>query len=311
MRVLLIAPRLEELPNIDREIAGVVNSGLAVRLLNGNVGRVDVVREISNGEYDLLWLATHGVQEGVYLSDGILDASSLITYVVSNGIKSVFLNTCDSVLVANSVAQGAGADVIATVGPVGDREAFQTGALLAKHLAGGNDFRAAYELSKPGRNDSYIFLSGAPRTAPRRGGGGVDTQSAMLAHVEQQLRRVTTLIDGDATYGIAGIRKDLAQVLAMTQAAQSEMDGLRAELRSVSTQLVEERRERQQLREMLEEERRQRIAIQVQMDELSAALKSLGANMPSKRVWYQEWAGPALSLITIILLFYMMGVLLQ
>lgn len=308
MRVLLVAPRIQELPNIDREVAGIVNSGLSVRLLNGDVSRTDIVKAISDGEFDLLWLASHGVHEGVYLSDGILDASALITYVVSNGIRHVFLNTCDSMLVANVIAQGAGVDVIATVGQVGDKRAFETGVLLASHLSKGMEFRQAYELSKPGQNENYIFLTGVLRAGVRRQGSvGTDTQSAMLAHVEQQLRRVTTLIDGDASYGIAGIRKDLAQVLLLIGTAQNEMDALRGELRSVAAQLAEERREREAMRQILAEEQKSRAGMQAQLDDLTRSLAVLGVG--ANRTWWREWVAPILSLVTVVLLFYMIGVI--
>lgn len=309
MRVLLIAPRMDDIPAVDDEVSAVVSSGLRVKLLSGRVTRRQIAGAITSGEYDLLWLATHGAQEGVYLSDGLWETNSMVSYVVANGIRHVFLNTCDSFAAANAIAQEAGVDVVATVGQAGDRTAYETGTFLASHLADGKEFRQAYELSKPGRNDTYLYLSGGLGRAPRRREAGVDTHSAMLAHVERELRRVTSLIDGDPDYGIVGIRKDLAQVLQMTQAAREERDALRTELRAVVQQLTEERRERGELRLMLEEERRERKEMKKQMDELATALQLMGASIPRRRSLLREWAGPGLSLLTILMLFYMMGVL--
>lgn len=310
MRVLLIAPRIDDLPSVDDEVGAIVNSGLKPKLLNGNVTRQRVVEAVSTADYDLLWLATHGTDEGVHLSDGVLDRTSLVSHVKSNGIRYVVLNTCDSFRVGNVIAQGAGADVIATIGEIGDNRAYETGALLAARLADGDDFRQAYESSKPGQNESYTYFSGIFDAPGRKAFSVNDVQAQMLAQIQSEVKRMTSLVDGNPDYGIVGIRKDLALVLAMTQTGQNERDSLRIEVRALAAQLDAARREREALRALLEEERRERKAMQQEMLALSEALKQVGIKVSTGRPWYREWAGPIIGLFTLGMLFYMLGLLL-
>lgn len=301
---------MDDLPSVDSEVGAIVNSGLKPKLLNGHVTRQRVVEAVSTADYDLLWLATHGTELGIQLSDGVLDRTSLISYVRANGIRYVVLNTCDSFRVGNAIAQGAGADVIATIGETGDNRAYETGALLAARLADGDEFRQAYEKSKPGENEDYTYFSGI-FNAPRRKGFDVnDVQAQMLAQIQNEVKRMTSLIDGNPDYGIVGIRKDLALVLQMTQTAQNERDSLRSEVRALAAQLDAERREREALRSLLEEERQERQAMYREMVALSDALKQIGVRAATVRPWYREWAGPIIGLFTVGMLFYMLGLLL-
>lgn len=300
MRVLLIAPRMDDLPSVDSEVGAIVNSGLKPKLLNGHVTRQRVVEAVSTADYDLLWLATHGTELGIQLSDGILDRTSLISYVRANGIRYVVLNTCDSFRVGNAIAQGAGADVIATIGETGDNRAYETGALMAARLADGDTFRLAYEKSKPGENEDYTYFSGIFNAPQRKGFDVNDVQAQLLAQIQSEVKRMTSLIDGNPDYGIVGIRKDLALVLQMTQTAQNERDALRSEVRALSEKLEQERREREALRALLEKERHERQQMHGEMVLLAEALNQVGARVKSDQPWYREWSGPIISFLFLV-----------
>jgi hypothetical protein len=158
MKVLLVAPTQPDLPNVLDEVQDIVNSGLSVHPLLGQVRHVDVLREITLGKYDVLWLATHGNTEGVLLSDGLLPAS-LLTSLTRGRVRVVILNTCSSVQAAQMIQNETRATVICTVADVPDREAYQTGALLARALADTGRIDIAYERSRPGGNRTYLLLA--------------------------------------------------------------------------------------------------------------------------------------------------------
>lgn len=157
MRVLLVAPRTD-LPLVDSEIQDVIRSGLEVTPLLGSVSSTDLLREIRAADYDCLWLATHGGPDGVQLSDGMMAASELVA-VIRDRFKLVFLNTCNSLLVAQLLQEEANASVICTLIGVPDRQAYQTGSLFATALSDTGNIAAAYKRSKPGGNRSYLYLA--------------------------------------------------------------------------------------------------------------------------------------------------------
>lgn len=161
MRVLLVAPSQASLPQSTQEVEAVVNSGLSVNLLQSNVSQRDLVRELGTpGKYDVLWLATHGDASGIMLTSEVITPSAIVSLVRGSGVKLVFLNTCSSIATATAIQNEANVDVICTITDVPDIEAYRTGALFAAKLSQLGSFRRAYELSKPGRNSTYVYLSG-------------------------------------------------------------------------------------------------------------------------------------------------------
>ncbi|OGO43043.1 MAG: hypothetical protein A2Z04_08830 [Chloroflexi bacterium RBG_16_57_9] len=65
-------------------------------------------------------------------------------------VRGVVLNSCESDELAETLHDATGADVVCTMVAIPDETAFQTAALFAEHLGESGDFRAAYELAKPG-----------------------------------------------------------------------------------------------------------------------------------------------------------------
>ena len=158
MNVLLFAPRTDLL-FVDAEVQAILRSGLHVTPVIGKVEHDDVVREVQTGDHDTLWFATHSTPDGIMLSDGLLPAS-LLTPLVRGRFDAVILNTCESIQTAIMLQNETGAEVIATVVKVPDREAYQTGALWANLLAETGDLEEAYNGSRPGGNRTYLRLAG-------------------------------------------------------------------------------------------------------------------------------------------------------
>jgi len=161
MSVLLFAPRTN-LAYVDEEVNAILRTSLSVTPVLGNVTHEDFLREVEK-EYDVLWLCTHGSEEGILLSDGLLQTSLLVA-LVRDKFKLIVLNTCESIQVAQMIQNETSAEVVATIVDVPDREAFQTGAIFARELAKTGSSERAYNVARPGSNRTYVRLAG--RTAP-------------------------------------------------------------------------------------------------------------------------------------------------
>lgn len=157
MRVLLVAPR-SNLLSVDEEIQDVLRSGLEVTPLVGKVTPTELVREMRDGDYDVLWLATHGNGDGVQLSDGTTFSASELVPHVRDRFTLVVLNTCESLGIAQLFQEEANCAVICTLIKVPDTLAYRTGSRLASALAESPSIVAAYKASKPGRNREYLYL---------------------------------------------------------------------------------------------------------------------------------------------------------
>lgn len=166
MRVLLVAPR-SDLRLVDEESQDILRSGLEVTPLIGEVTSRELLREIKNGDHDVLWLATHGetrvdvlnrTEYGVVLSDGFMPSSELVAQVRGK-FKLVYLNTCTSYHIAQQIQLEANVTVIGTLLDVPDRQAYQTGSIFASWLAQGLTPAQAYLKSQPGGTRIYMWLA--------------------------------------------------------------------------------------------------------------------------------------------------------
>ena len=210
MKTLLIAPRTD-LPNVDAEVQAVLRSGLDVTPRLGDVRNVDVLTDVTSGEYDAFWHAGHATKDGLLLTDGILSASEL-TPMIRDRFELVVLNSCDSLLTAQMLQNETGAAVVATVVEVPDRLAFQTGALFAQKLAETGDIPTAYQAAKPGQNRTYVLLGwGKKKVVDERSlDERLDRLEVALNQTQRTLARVVALMDGDPSYHIVGMPDQLA-----------------------------------------------------------------------------------------------------
>lgn len=167
MRVLLVAPTQKDLPLVQAEIQDVLRSGLDVTPLIGDVSASDLIREIRDDDYDVLWLATHGVKDttvtglvrySIRLTDGDMSSDELVANVRGK-FKLVYLNTCTSFKIAQQIQEEANVTVVGTLVDIQDKLAYQTGSLFASALADGLTPAQAYKRSKPGGERIYMYLA--------------------------------------------------------------------------------------------------------------------------------------------------------
>lgn len=200
MKVLLVAPHTNLL-YAEEEVQSLlsIKEGIDIIPLIGNVTHTDLLREIEQ-EYDVLWLCTHGSEDGILLSDGILQ-SSLLVALVREKFQLIVLNTCVSFKVAQMIQNETSAEVIATIVEVPDLEAFQTGTIFARELAKAGSIEKAYYRARPGNNRSYIRLAG--RTVTKEKTVGVD---------DTVLHELQMAVFGNSRINFAGMMNELKEI---------------------------------------------------------------------------------------------------
>ena len=162
MRVFLTAPKTD-LGHVPDEIQDIFNSGLIiVGSLLGTVTYTEFVREVRRTQADVLWLAMHGSADGWQFVGGQV-TGSMLAALIRGRFSYVYLNTCQSLTPAQILQNEGHVDVVCTVKNVDDLAAYSTGSLMAAALAQSDNFREAYERSKPANNTDYLYLGGAQR----------------------------------------------------------------------------------------------------------------------------------------------------
>jgi hypothetical protein len=159
MNVLLVAPH-SDLPQADAEVQAVVNA-LRPTVLLGTISLIDLQRELAR-PHDLIWFACHGDPDGLQIgADWLLDAPTLVQLLRAHPPSGVFINSCQSLSLAQDIHHELGVPVIATVISVADLDAYVTGTALATALAAGVDLHHAYQSSRPGagKHRNYIMLN--------------------------------------------------------------------------------------------------------------------------------------------------------
>ena len=191
MNVLLIAPGTD-LAHVNSEVQSVVNA-LHPTILLGDGATSDALLKALHPaaehvkQYDLIWFATHGSSTGILLADGVLSAEALTQMLRTQDGAALFLNTCESIFIASRIHNDLSTPIICTISPVNDIDAYRTGALLASNLAGGRTIRDAFDDSKPGNNDEWLYLNDSMRMTRR---DRTDDLLAMSYDTIQRQRRM-------------------------------------------------------------------------------------------------------------------------
>lgn len=218
---------MDEVENIRRLLDADLLSGKRATLS----GLID---QLAPG-YDIVWLITHGQEEGWYLSDGLVSASETTALIRSCGAWLTVMNSCSSEKVARSAAREIGSAFICTVIEVPDRVAFTTGVLFAQKLAAGYTYRQAYDLAKPGQNRIYELIEGTKRQMPpvrepdreyydKTPIVDPDTVMQFIKSVEE----MDIIVNGSPRLGIPGIRTSVLGI-------ETDLKGIKVELAEIKT----------------------------------------------------------------------------
>jgi len=160
VRVVLVAPHMPDLAQAAEEIYAIERtSGLLVDRLPPSARRRELMIALDQRHYDVLWFATHGKTDGVWLNeDDLLPAGDLVALVRNAGLTGVVLNSCDSEKLAEMLHDAANVDVVCTVSEVADLTAFHTGVLFARALGKTGNFRAAFDAARPGGVSVFRYI---------------------------------------------------------------------------------------------------------------------------------------------------------
>ena len=184
MRVLLVAPRKNDLLSVDEEIQDILASNLEVSTLMGRVSATELLRKMRDGDFDVLWLATHGDDDGIELSGLERISAAELVPQVRGRFSLVVLNTCNGLGIAQLLQEEANVGVICSLVGVGDNAAYQFGSRLASALAESITIADAYLASKPGRNSTYLYLP-----ALRVSQDSIDSLLMEIRHLKTQITR--------------------------------------------------------------------------------------------------------------------------
>lgn len=202
-RVLVVAPT-SDLALASDEVMQLVNL-LGARLLQGARANLHGLLDMLQTGWDIVWFACHGSEQGVHLSDGVLNASEITSLIRGAGVRLTVFNTCESYQVAHEIHNELQTDFICTIKKVPDRSAYITGTLFAQQLAGGMDFYDAYEVAKPGQNSTYVYLDGRGPAMPPNERPRTNFQVDDLGQVGELVRRLEVILNGNVSWNVEGI----------------------------------------------------------------------------------------------------------
>jgi hypothetical protein len=183
-RNLVIAPPTD-LEYQQAETQNILNA-LGADVLIDDVDLRSVMAALGRG-YRYIFIVAHGTPEGIQLEDGLLTTSLLIQLLRSNPPELLAINTCSSVSIAVAVHEDAGVPTIGTMVDVPDRQAYVTMSKLAQALGEGKDIQAAYKVSKPHPNRTYVLMNGSPRMG---GANQSEDNARLLVQLYTKLERI-------------------------------------------------------------------------------------------------------------------------
>lgn len=223
---------------------------LGAKLLQGTQATLHGLLNILREPFEIIWFATHGNENGIYLSDGVLNTSEITTMVRSAGAKLTVLNTCSSRPVALTIHDELGMDFVCTVRPVPDRTAFITGSIFAQKIADGLDFYSAYEAAKPGQNSTYTYLGAKDIYMPPTGGirygaqglPGQMPDAETLARIVRTVEDISIVVFGMPNADLPPLRDVLREVRGQLSSVQEGLRGVNVRLDKIE--------ERQRLRNL-------------------------------------------------------------
>jgi hypothetical protein len=184
MRVLLVAPRKGDLAAVDAEVQDILRSGMTVTPIVGHVTGVQLLREIRDGDYDVLWLATHGNSGYVELSGNERVTAEELVPLVRGRFNLVVLNTCSGWDIAQMLQLQANVGVIFSLINTPDDMAYKFGSLLSVALVEQPTVTDAYLATVLGNSKAYHYFPSL-RTNP----SAIEAVSAKLDELNNKVSK--------------------------------------------------------------------------------------------------------------------------
>ncbi len=218
-RVLFVRPETD-LFYANEEANEVVNT-LGAKLLSGSVTHENLMAKVRQIQPQVLIISSHGNEDGILLSDGIIGPELLKPILGMSNIELVYLNTCSSRLTAMKIYNELPVNFICTISETPDRTAFITMTAFAHHLKNGLDYPQAWFRSRAAGNVNFFFVpridmstgtmtmenfdrdKGRP---PKINGNGE------LEDIHEEVVRITYLMYGNPKWNLQGLIPSIAQM---------------------------------------------------------------------------------------------------
>jgi hypothetical protein len=155
-RVLFVQPETE-LFYAAKEAEQVINL-LDANLLSGKVELDDLINRVRDFQPQLIIISSHGRDDGILLSDGIIGAEQLAPIFSTSDVECVYLNTCSGIRTALQLHIVMPVDFIFSIAEVPDRNAFITMSAFAFHLSEGLAYSSAWLESRGGSGNDFMLL---------------------------------------------------------------------------------------------------------------------------------------------------------
>jgi hypothetical protein len=216
-RVLFVAPTTD-LFYAAEEANEVVNA-LGANLLQGRVDHTDLMRRVRTYQPHVIIVSSHGVSGGILLSDGPISAELLKPILSLAPIELVYLNTCQSRLIAVHIHNELPVNFICTISDTPDITAFITMTAFAHHLKSGLTYPQAWFKSKAAGNVNFTYIPKIdmnptvnyardvdPLEPPKVNGNGE------LENIHEEVVRLSYILSGNPKWNLPGLIPTIAQL---------------------------------------------------------------------------------------------------
>ena len=225
---------LDEVNEIVRLLKADTLTGKRATLLN-------LVDELRNG-CDIVWIISHADENGWYLTNEIVDTADTTALLRSCGAFLTVMNTCSSIELAKKAAAEIGSAFICTVKEVPDQKAFLMGTLFAQNLAAGYSYREAYDLAKPGQNQTYVLIEAEEMPPPRDSNSYVDKSNLVdpetIMRFVKSVEEMDIILNGSPKLGIPGVRTSLLNLEGDVKKALLDIADIKTQQRILRWQVV-------------------------------------------------------------------------
>ncbi|MBX3016084.1 MAG: CHAT domain-containing protein [Caldilineaceae bacterium] len=156
LSILAIWPVQNDL-NLQASRDALYNAGVSYLALNGTVTMADIVDEFSRNDFNALELGTHGkrlelashgLEGGIWLSDGIASPGWWARLATFQKLKLAVVLACESLQTGEALLHAGVEHVIAVQGMIEDTAAVKFSFLFYKYVAAGKSISTAFDLAK-------------------------------------------------------------------------------------------------------------------------------------------------------------------
>lgn len=184
--IFLLAPVEAVSSGAKDESLAILNMGIEVTPMIGNVTYHEVLNAISSRPHTIFWYAGHLGPDGISIG-GETVPPTLLTSMLRGRFKLIVLNSCSSYDLARVLfLENRNTSIVFTVNDVWSLEAFQLGVLFLKAYLQTNDAHTAYQQV---RTPTYYLLSDTPKVSR-----GMDDLTKALYDLRAELHNAKTEI---------------------------------------------------------------------------------------------------------------------